>query len=212
MTLEDGEILGVTGASGAGMSTLVKAIMLLVAPQSGRILIRGGHHDLASNRAHLGYLPETIRPPGHLSGHDFISMTRTVQPSAGKTIEVAAIAADLNLPLDLLACPIRRYAKEDVQKLGIVALFATGRPILLLDSPMADLDPAARAGLRHRLRQHADGGGAVMIVSHYVEDHQDVVDRLLMLKDGHLDEVETMPLFDDPDDSPEPLTDIKRRA
>ncbi len=78
LTLETGEILGVTGAPGAGMSTLIKTIMMLVAPQSGRVLIMGEPHDLASSRAHVGYLPEAIRPPGHLSGNDFITMMRTM--------------------------------------------------------------------------------------------------------------------------------------
>ncbi len=195
MTLEAGEILGVTGASGAGMSTLIKAIMLLVAPQAGQVLIKGQHHGLASARAHIAYLPETVRPPGHLTGHDFIAMTRTVQPGEAAPVDIGALATDLDLKPALVALPIRRYAKDEVQKLALVALLATGRPILLLDRPMSDLEPSARAGLRHRLRRHADDGGAVLIGSSCIEDHHDVVDRLLMLKEGRLADVEAMEPF-----------------
>jgi len=212
LTLEPGEILGVTGTPGAGMSTLVKAIMLLVAPQAGRVLIYDGPHELASHRAHIGYLPETIRPPGHLSGNDFIAMTRTVQSGNDKAVDISAIAGDLDLESTLLASPIRRYAKEDVQKLAITALLAAGRPILLLDRPMADLEPSTRAGVRHRLRCHTDDGGAVLIVSHRIEDHQDTVDRLLMLKDGRLDQVDTLPLFKRADGDSKAVMGIQRLA
>ena len=190
MTLEDGEILGVTGAPGAGTSTLIRAIMMLVAPQSGRVLIMGNPHDLASSRSHIAYLPEAIRPPGHLAGNDFLNMARTIQTGAYDGVDVAGLAADLAFDSDLLAHPIRRYAKDDVQKLGLIAMFSAGRSILLLDRPMLDLDPAARAGLRHRLKSHAASGGAVLIGSHAIEDHQGVVDRLVILKDSQLYEMD----------------------
>lgn len=186
MTLETGEVLGVTGASGAGMSTLIKAIMMLVAPQNGRVLIKGQPQELPSSRSQLAYLPEELRPPGHLAGKDFLAMTGTMQAATGGQDDIAALATDLNFDPDLLTHPIRRYAKDDIQKLGLISLFATGRPIILLDRPMSDLDPAARAGLRHRLKDHAANGGAVLIGSHAIEDHQDVVDRLVMLKDARL--------------------------
>lgn len=195
ITLDAGEILGVTGAPRAGMSTLIKAIMMLVAPQDGRVLIKGSPHDLASSRSHIAYLPEDIRPPGHLAGLDFISMTSTVQASEEDDGDLNGLAADLAFDTELLSHPIRRYAQEDVQKLGLIAVFLSKRPILLLDRPMCDLEPAARAGLRHRLKQHAVSGGAVLIGSHAIEDHQNVVDRLVMLKDGQLQKADAIEIL-----------------
>jgi ABC-2 type transport system ATP-binding protein len=195
LVLRCGEILGVTGAPGAGTSTLIKAIVMLVAPQSGRVLIMGKPHDLASSRSQVAYLPETIRPPGHLAGHDFVAMARTVQPGTGEEVDIVSLAADLAFDPALLAHPIRRYAKDEVQKLGLIAAFSAGRPILLLDRPMLDLEPAARAGLRHRLKTHAAKGGAILIGSPSIEDHQGVVDRLVMLKDGSLGDADLVDVF-----------------
>lgn len=195
MTLGEGEILGVVGEKGAGISTLVKAIMMLVAPQAGRVLIMGKPHELASSRSHVAYLPDVIRPPGHLSGHDFITMMNTVQAGSVGVTDVAEIAGDLDFDPIKLTFPIRRYANDDIQKLGLIALLSGGRMILLLDRPMSDLEPAARAGLRHRLKKHASRGGAVLIGSRDVEDHQDVVDRLVMLKDCQLVAADTTPVI-----------------
>lgn len=195
LTLDASEILGVTGAPGAGMSTLIKAIMMLVAPQDGRVLVKGIPHNLASSRSNIAHLPEDIRPPGHLDGRDFIAMTTAVQGDQVNAGDVVGLAADLAFDTDLLCQPIRRYAQEDVQKLGLIAVFLSARPILLLDRPMSDLEPAARAGLRHRLKQHAAEGGAVLIGSHAIEDHQDVVHRLVMLKDGKLHEADAIEIL-----------------
>lgn len=195
LTLDAGEILGVTGAPGAGMSTLIKAIVMLVAPQSGRVQIMGKPHDLASSRSHVAYLPENIRPPGHLSGSDFVTMACTLQQGLIGDADLAGLAADLEFDPGLFTHPIRRYAKDDVQKLGLIATLATGRTILLLDRPMSDLEPGARAGLRHRLKLHAANDGAVLIGSHAVEDHQEVVDRLVLLKDGRMIEADAIEIF-----------------
>jgi ABC-2 type transport system ATP-binding protein len=159
------------------------------------VLIMGRPHELASSRDHVAYLPETIRPPGHLSGADFITMTRTVQSGQAEETDVDRLAGDFHFDRSLFKHPIRRYAQDDVQKLGLIALFSAARSILLLDRPMSNLDATARAGLRHRLRRHAAGGGAVLISSHAIEDHQDVVDRLVMLKDGQLIETDAIEIL-----------------
>ena len=196
LKLAAGTIVGITGSPGAGISTLIKAIMLLVAPLAGRVLIYGKPHELASSRAHLAYLPEAIRPPGHLSGQDFIRMAGTVRSVRVEASDIDGIASDLDLDPGLLPHPIRRYAKDDVQKLGLLCLFATERSILLLDRPMSELEPPARASLRHRLKRHAANGGAVLIGSPDIEDHQDIADSLLILKDGRLAALETVRLFE----------------
>lgn len=216
LTLEAGEILGVTGAAGAGTSTLIKAIMLLVAPRGGRVLVRGRSHELASSRTVIGYLPEEPRPPGHLTGRDVIAMTRAVQIDrcgVRRPVEddgIDALAIDLELDPNLLAHPVRRYAKDDVQKLALVALLSTNREIFLLDRPMADLEPGARAGLRHRLKGHADHGGAVLIGSSRIEDFHDVAGRLLILSDGRLTEADKVEPFTDHADGGRPMSEAER--
>ncbi len=182
LSLDKGEIFGITGAAGGGMSTLIKAILRLIAPQAGRILVFSKPHELSSSRAHLAYLPENLQTPGHLTGYDVANMAGTVQGKSQQSIEELAI--DLDLPLKQLAHPTRSYAAEDIQKLGLAALLSMDRPILLLDQPMLHIGPKARVGLARRLRDHASKGGAVLLGSHVIDDHRDLADRIVTLKDG----------------------------
>lgn len=184
--LHAGEILGVVGALGAGVSTLIKGLLLLVAPRAGQVLVFSKSHALASSRALIAYLPENVRTPGHLTGYDVITMSRTVQGEAIARPSIEELSIDFDLPLERLLRPTRDYSKEDVQKLGLIALLSTGRPILLLDQPMMSIGASARAGLTSRLRDHAAQGSAVLLGAHHLADHDGIADRQLILTEGRL--------------------------
>lgn len=188
LTLNAGEILGLAGAQGAGMSTLIKAILLQVAPRHGRVLIFSEPHELASSRSCLAYLPEEITIPGHLTGYDVVNMTRTVhgEPKAKSSID--DLASALDLPEKRLVHPTHDYTREDSQKLGLIALLSMEKPILLLDQPMIHLSDMAREGLIEQLRAYAGKGGAVLLASHDEGDHAAVADRVLMLDGGRVAE------------------------
>ena len=186
LALNAGEILDIKGAPGAGISTLIKTILLLVAPQAGRVLIFSKHHELSSSRDLIAYLPEAIQPPGHLTGYDVINMTRTVHGEVPAKPFIDGLAADLDLPLSILARPTRQYARDEIQKLGLVTLLSMGRPLFILDRPMSHISPSARAGVARHLTKHAANGGAVLLGSGDVDDNRDIADRLLTLRDGQL--------------------------
>lgn len=186
LTVHAVEILGITGAAGAGISTLIKAILLLVAPRAGQVHIFSKPHELASSRALLAYLPEDVQTPGHLTGYDVINMTRTVHGEAKTRASIEELAIDLDLPPKRLIHPTRDYAREDIQKLGLIALLSMERPILLLDQPMSWISAPARTGLISRLKDHTSKGGAVLLGSHLIGDHHGIADRLVTLKDGRL--------------------------
>lgn len=185
-TLEAGEILGIAGAEGAGVSTLLKAVLLLVAPKSGRVLIFAKPHELASSRSQLAYLPEEINVPGHLTGYDVVNMTRTVHGEVKAKSSIDDLARRLDLPEQRLIHPTRDCTKADSQKLGLIALLSMEKPILLLDQPMSHIGPEAKAGLTDCLRAYVAKGGAVLLGSHRQDDHQGVSDRLITLEKGKM--------------------------
>lgn len=187
LALNAGEILGIAGDKGAGLSTLLKAILSLVTLKAGRIFVFSKPHGSADSRAQLAYLPEEPQTPGHLTGCDVVNMAGTVQGKSKDAIE--GLAIDLDLPLKRLIFPTRDYSREDVQKLTLLTQLAMNRPILVLDQPMAHLGPAAKEGLGRCLRNHTRKGGAVLMNSHSIDEIHDLADRLLILKDGKVQAV-----------------------
>jgi ABC-2 type transport system ATP-binding protein len=184
--VQPGEILGLIGLEGAGKSTLLKAILMLVAPTAGSVHLFGQPHDQPGARAQLAYLPEKFQPPSHLSGHDFVRLSLAFYRQRVRRAVVCGLAEQLDLDPAALRRPIRSYAKNMAQKLGIVATLLTDRPLLLLDEPMSGLDPKARILLKRQLAAARAGGRTLLMSSPILADHEELCDRVAILHQGRL--------------------------
>jgi ABC-2 type transport system ATP-binding protein len=180
-TVRPGEIFGVLGTQGAGKSSLLKAVLMLVEPAAGTIRLFGEGHDRASARSRLAYLPERFQPPSHLSGYDFIRLTLAFHGRPMRRARIAAMAEELELDPSALARPIRSYAKGMAQKLGLLAMLATDLPLLVLDEPMSGLDPRARILVKRHLAAYRGRGGAILLASSMPADHERLCDRIVIL-------------------------------
>jgi len=168
-----GEIVAVTGSSGAGKSTLLAVILGLLAPTSGRVLVRGGDGtrtdvrelDPDAWRALLGWVPQV---PWLFAG-TVADNVRLGAPDAGDRAVEAALAA---VGLDDLA-PARTLGERGAglssgqrRRVGIARALVRRAPILLLDEPTAGLDEVAEATVLRAVREAAAGGAAVLLVAH----------------------------------------------
>jgi Cu-processing system ATP-binding protein len=191
-TLEDvtlsvrrGEIFGLLGQRGAGKTSLRQAV-LLAPPQAGSVRVFGAPHDGAAARPRLAYLPERFQPPTHLSGRDFVRLTLAFHGCRARRTQIAARAEQLELDPDALELPIRSYSKGMAQKLGLLALFLTDLPCLVLDEPLNGLDPRARIMLKRQLAAERARGRTILLSARIPADHDQLCDRIATLHDGHL--------------------------
>lgn len=186
LTVRTGEIFGVLGHQGAGKSSLLRAVLMLVQPAAGAIRLFGEGHHRPSARSRLAYLPQRFHPPGHLSGYDFIRLTLAFHGCHMRRAPIAAMAEELELDPSALARPIRSYAKAMAQKLGLLALLATDLPLLVLDEPMSGLDPKSRLLVKRHLAEYRSRGRAILLGSHIPADHDRLCDRIAILNRGRL--------------------------
>jgi ABC-2 type transport system ATP-binding protein len=184
LTVRAGEIFGLLGLRGAGKTTLLKAVLLILEPAAGAVRLFGEAHHRPGARSRLAYLPELFQPPGHLSGHEFVRLTLAFHGCQLRRPRIAALAEELELDPSALRRPIRGYTKGTAQKLGLLAMLATDRPLLVLDEPMSGLDPKARLLVKRHLGAYRSRGRAILLGSHMPADHDGLSDRIAILHRG----------------------------
>jgi ABC-type multidrug transport system ATPase subunit len=162
-----GEIVGIVGKNGCGKSTLLMTIAGVLAPSDGRVLVDGASvwgvaRDRVRARKALGYVPEGADPPGFLLGGELWAVcaaSRGTQPPSPELIDRLGLDEVRDVPLDRMSLGQRRRACLGAALLGPPAL-------LVLDEPDNGLDAARTDSLVALVRDHAAGGGAVILASH----------------------------------------------
>nr|WP_253855779.1 FHA domain-containing protein [Mycobacterium colombiense] len=189
LTARPGTLTAVIGGSGAGKSTLARLIAGYTTPTSGSVTFEGHniHAEYASLRSRIGIVPQD----------DVVHRQLTINQALG-------YAAELRLPPDtskadrakvvaqvLEELDLTKHADTRVEKLSggqrkraSVALeLLTGPSLLILDEPTSGLDPALDLQVMTMLRQLADAGRVVLVVTHSLS-YLDVCDQVLLMAPG----------------------------
>ncbi len=184
-----GEVLAVLGHNGAGKTTLVNQVVGLLRPDSGQIRVAGtdaiAHPAIA--RRLCSVQAQANVPISGLTPTRAIELVGRIR--GGEPDLVRERAAELIKGLELTAWSSTRAEKVSggVARLTAFAMCAVvpGR-IVILDEPTNDVDPVRRRLLWEQIRKLADGGAAVLLVTHNVTEAASIIDRLVVLDHGHV--------------------------
>lgn len=162
LTLASGEAVALTGANGAGKTSLLRALAGFLRPEAGSIAF--ADVDPAEARAkHIHWL-------GHLDG--LKGARRAREELAFQAEWLGADAAGIAAAVDVLALEplldleVRKLSAGQRRRLAFARLIATQRPIWLLDEPFAPLDARWRAALGLIMQAHLEKGGAILAAVH----------------------------------------------
>jgi len=195
LTVEAGELFGFLGPNGAGKSTTIRMLVGLLRPTAGTAIVAG--HDvrqepLAVKRA-LGYLAQTPLLYEKLTGREFLRFVGGLYGLADETIEARA---ERLLPLmDLVEKadqPIESYSGGMRHKIGLCGALLHEPRVLVLDEPLAGMDPYGARRIKDLLRQLCRQGITVFMSTHILEIAERVCDRVGILDRGRLIAVGTM--------------------
>lgn len=170
-----GEVFGLVGLNGAGKTTLIKTILGLRQKFSGEIHLE--------SKDQISYLPERFDPPWFLSGYDFLCFSLSLYKKKITKEEAREAVKRVSLDPVFLHKRVNTYSKGMRQKLGLLATFLTGAPVLVLDEPMSGLDPKARQEVKKIILETKEEGRSVFMSSHILTDVAELCDRVAVFHD-----------------------------
>ena len=189
LTARPGTLTAVIGGSGAGKSTLARLIAGYTTPSSGSVTFEGHdvHAEYASLRSRIGMVPQDDVVHRQLTVNQALGYAAELRlpPDTTKT-DRAKVVAQVLEELDLTKHADTRVDKLSggQRKRASVALeLLTGPSLLILDEPTSGLDPALDHQVMMMLRQLADAGRVVIVVTHMLS-YLDTCDQLLLVAPG----------------------------
>ena len=180
-----GSVTALVGPNGAGKTTLIRVCMAFERPNSGGVEVDGvdpwKHRSEALRR--VGYVPQTPAVYRGLSVEDHLSMARSLHSGFDASYARRRLE-QLGIPLDQRADTL---SGGQAAQLGLAVALGTRAKVLLLDEPLANLDPLARREfIQVLLDAVRSEGSTALLSSHIVTDVEDACDRLVILGGGKI--------------------------
>ena len=191
-----GEIFGLLGPNGAGKSTTINCISGLLTPTSGLVRVMG--HDVVREgraaRACLGVVPQEVALYEDLSARENLEYWGGTQgmrnPLLGARIADVLALAGLQ---DRAREPVKRFSGGMKRRLNFACGILHRPRVLLLDEPTVGVDPQSRAHLLDLIRQEAAAGACVLYTTHYMQEAEDLCNRLAIIDHGKIIAQGTLP-------------------
>ena len=190
LEVRQGEILGFLGPNGAGKSTTMRLLLGLIGPTSGGATLLGldAARDGLAARRRVGYLAGDFGLYPQLTGRAvleyFARLHGGVRPD-----RIAALSERFDADLDR---PVHELSSGNRQKLGLVQAFMHDPELLVLDEPIAGLDPLVQRSFHDHLAEIREQGRSVLLSSHTLSEVDRVADRVAILRAGRLVVVDTI--------------------
>jgi len=185
-----GEVFGFLGPNGAGKSTTMRLLLDLIRPTSGsaRVLGRDTRLHSVEIRRRVGFLPGDLALYPKLSGRAVLGYLARLRGGVDERVRDALVDrfdADVDRP-------IRQLSTGNRQKLGLIQAFMHEPELLILDEPIAGLDPLVQQSFHALLREVSAQGRTVFLSSHTLSEVERVTDRLAILRQGRLVVVDSL--------------------
>jgi ABC-2 type transport system ATP-binding protein len=187
LEIEKGEIFALLGPNGAGKTTLISIICGLVSASTGQVLVDG--HDIAADyraaRSTIGLVPQELKTDNFESVWATVNFSRGLfgKPKNPQLIE------DLLKRLSLWDKKDNRIMtlSGGMKRRVMIAKALSHEPtVLFLDEPTAGVDVELRRDMWHAMRDLKDKGVTIILTTHYIEEAEEMADRVGVINKGQL--------------------------
>ncbi|WP_104493594.1 ABC transporter ATP-binding protein [Paracoccus denitrificans] len=187
LQIDEGEILALLGPNGAGKTTLISIICGLVVPTGGTVRV-GGHDirkDWRAARKLIGLVPQEIALEPFESVIDCVRFTRGLYGEPPDDAYIERLLSSLAL-WDKREAKTRELS-GGMKRRVLIAKALSHRPkVLFLDEPTAGVDVALRREMWQVVRELRAEGVTIILTTHYLEEAEDMADRIGVINRGEL--------------------------
>ena len=188
-TAEAGQVFGLLGPNGAGKSTTIGCISGLLRPTAGHVRVFG--HDVVVDsveaRRQMGVVPQELALYEDLSAQENLAYWGAAYGLRGDELKRRVLAVLELIGLgDRAREPVRRFSGGMKRRLNVGCGLVHRPKVLLLDEPTVGVDPQSRVRLLELVREEVKAGTCVLYTTHYMEEAQELCDRLAIMDHGKL--------------------------
>jgi ABC-2 type transport system ATP-binding protein len=187
LTLSEGSALGLLGPNGAGKTTALRLVLGLLRPSEGWVRLNGMDPGTAESRFGVGYLPERLVLPGHMTIRSFLRLHGALSGLAGAELDsdLVRVAEQVGVA-SRLDDKVGELSKGLMQRVGFAQAFIGAPRLLLLDEPASGLDPIGMREARDWISAARRRGCTVLISSHLLSEVERLCDRVAILHEGRV--------------------------
>ncbi len=187
LAVAEGTVLGLLGPNGAGKTTAVSILATLLVPDAGSARVAGV--DVVAQprevRHRIGLSGQFVAVDEHLTGFENLDMVgrlyhlgrRRARARAGELLELFDLA-------EAGGRPVKTYSGGMRRRLDLAGALVAAPPVLFLDEPTTGLDPHGRRQLWEVIRGMVGGGTTVLLTTQYLEEADQLADRILVIDHG----------------------------
>ena len=187
LSISKGEIFALLGQNGAGKTTLISIICGIVTPSSGQVLVDGldivTHYREA--RSTIGLVPQEISTDSFETVWNTVTFSRGLYGKAPNPEFIEKILKDLSL-WDKRNNKIMTLSGGMKRRLMIAKALSHEPKILFLDEPTAGVDVSLRRDMWDLVKVLKDMGTTIILTTHYIEEAEEMADRIGIIRKGEL--------------------------
>ncbi|MBI5461382.1 MAG: ABC transporter ATP-binding protein [Gammaproteobacteria bacterium] len=192
LDIHPGEIFALLGPNGAGKTTLISAVCGIVTPTAGSVRVNGYdiRRDYRAARAQIGLVPQELYTDLFETPWDTVRFSRGLFGLAPNPAYLERVLRDLSL-WDKRKDMIMTLSGGMKRRVLIAKALAHEPQVLFLDEPTAGVDVELRRDMWALVRRLRDSGVTIILTTHYIDEAEEMADRIGVINKGRLILVET---------------------
>ena len=187
LDIHEGEILALLGPNGAGKTTLISIVCGIVSASSGSVLVAGHDNvrEYRKTRSLIGLVPQELTLGAFDTVWNTVNFSRGLFGKASNPAYLEQLLKDLSL-WDKRDSELRELSGGMKRRVLIAKALSHEPQVLFLDEPTAGVDVELRQDMWKMVRKLNDSGVTIILTTHYIEEAEEIADRVGIISQGRL--------------------------